>query len=46
MFKGTRERRHIAKGETAASMIEKAARTLGTASTSTSKRMWTSSSRT
>ena len=29
MFKGTRERRHLAKGETAASLIEKAARTLG-----------------
>ena len=28
MFKGTRERRHIAKGETAASMIENASRTL------------------
>ncbi len=29
MFKGTRERRHIAKGETAASLIERASRTLG-----------------
>ena len=29
MFKGTRERRHLAKGETAVSLIERGARTLG-----------------